>query len=108
MASIEDKNLIIECNLRENDSDIAAALEKRAAHIGEKAFLAIQSDSEEARDVYDRIFAKTPVARSCIPQNEKYVSAVQRAIDMYDKINCVENNYTKRDGRIDEEGKSEL
>lgn len=103
MASIEDKNLIIECNLQENDRALANALEKRAAHIGEKAVLAFGSEEEEQRDVYDRIFARPKREKLCIPQNERYISAVQRAVDTYDRIGCVDNFYKKSRGLLNEE-----
>lgn len=93
MASIEEKNLIIEKNLRENDRQINVFLEKRVAHISDLADLVIGSEEEDMRDTYLRSFAPWKKDGGCIDENKKYVASVQGALNLYDKLNCVDTFY---------------
>lgn len=90
MASVDEKRRIIAENLKENQKIINAALEKRAAHTAEKARLVIGLDGDETRSAYEQTFKNEHNSEEYIPENEKYISAVGRAIDLYDKLNCVE------------------
>lgn len=91
MASVEDKRQIIKDNLKENEKIINAALEKRAAHTAEKARMVIGADSDETRSAYEQTFKNEHNSEDYIPENEKYILAVRRVIDVYDKLNCVED-----------------
>ncbi len=93
MASVEEKNLIIDDNLKKTDSELYRALEKRAAHISEKAKLVINSGNDETHAVYEKFFGETVLNKTILKENEKYISSVKKSIAMYDKLNCVNSLY---------------
>ncbi len=92
MSSIEEKNLIIDKNLKENERMLVNNLEKRIAHISEKAEMVMGGDMDEVRTVYENVFTVKSQINNCLPVNERYIFAVQSVISLFDKINCVENH----------------
>ncbi len=93
MPSAEEKNFIIDENLKENDVLISEALEKRAAHISDRAELIIGLSREEARKAYEKKFALKDRQTACLSENKKYVSSVHKQVCLYDKLNCVDIFY---------------
>ena len=91
MSSFEEKNLIIDENLRENNSSICAALEKRAAHIEEKAENLTFYYGENIQVAYSEAFSLKDQNISCIAENKKYVSAVYNGLCQFDRLNYVDS-----------------
>ena len=90
MGSIEEKNLKIDENLRKIDSTVSRNLEKRVAHISEKAEIVDNIDNDEFREKYEWLFSDRENSCFVLDENKSYVSAVKRAIDMFDRLKCVE------------------
>ena len=90
MASIEEKNLIIDENLQKNNRFLATSFEKRAAHISEKASLIGENGTDELIDACKLCFDGEKTPFDCISDNKKYVDAVFDSVSAYDKLNCLE------------------
>ena len=95
MPSIEDKKLKIDENLNTNDKELSDILEKRVAHICEKIklmgdekeneYISLKNSLSQCKNKIDRI----------LEENEKYVECVRKSVEIYDKINGVNNFYPK-------------
>lgn len=90
MGSIDEKNLKIDENLKNIDVSVSNCIEKRAAHILERAKLISSADSDEYRKRYEALFSGQKDNFDVLDENMKYVSSVRKTIDMYDKIKCVD------------------
>lgn len=90
MATADEKKLIIDGNLYEIDRALSVLLEKRVAHVAEKADMVLGTEEDELRSVYERLFAQKQKVVDTISENERYVSVLHDVIAVYDKINCVE------------------
>ena len=92
MASIEEKNLIIDENLQKNDESLAVSLEKRAAHIAERAALIGQDVTDDPINACKLCFVGERKPIDCILDNKKYVDAVFDSVSAYDKLNFAEHS----------------
>lgn len=108
MSSIEEKNLRIDRNLKENDVAISVVLEKRAAHILEKADLVRENDPETVRSDYENVFGKKKRELGCIKENERYIKAVCSSIEVYDVLNCIDQSEVKQSRIFDADGEAEF
>lgn len=89
MASYDEKKLVIDGNLFSLENEISDCLERRAAHIEEKAQLLTDigenATDEELADIYRDIAVPLNGQDSCIEENKPYVSAVMNAINVIDR-----------------------
>ena len=90
MGSIEEKNLKIDENLKDIDICVSNCLEKRIAHVSEKAEIIGLCDSDDFREKYEKIFLCQKDLPNILDENKKYVLSVKNTISMLDRIKCVE------------------
>ena len=84
------KKQIIDGNIDKLDKDISKALEKRAAHIAEKAeLLKSNTEFEEKRTAFLELFADKK-AVYCIDDNKQYVSSIQKSVQHFDRLMCID------------------
>lgn len=102
MSSFEEKNQIIDENLKDNDDLICDTLEKRVAHISDKAEMIIGFSREESRKLYETEFALKDSHIPCLNENKKYLSAIRECINGFDKLNCIDALYPQNEKNIDE------
>ncbi len=102
MSSFEEKNQIIEENLKDNDVLIRDTLEKRVSHIADKAEMIIGSSREESRKLYEKEFAYKDSHVPCLNENKKYLSAVYECLNSFDKLNCIDALYPQSEDEADE------
>ena len=95
MASIEDKKLKIDENLNANAKDLSDILEKRVAHICEKIRLMGDENDSEYIDLKKSLASGKNKTEPILKENEKYVECVRKSVDIYDKINGVNNFYSE-------------
>ncbi len=86
MASIDEKNKLIDDNIDKLDEVISDTLEKRIFHICEKAENNIDCKENEYRDYFDKISCEEKDKHFCIEENKRYVNAVQNSIKTYDTL----------------------
>ena len=100
MSSLTDKNDIINKNIKNLDKVISNTLEKRIAHVLEKAENMMSADSEEMRVIYEKENDCNGKERYCIEENSKYVSAVCQNISLCDRLYSIENMTPERSMEI--------
>lgn len=105
MSSFEEKNQIIDENLKENDVLISDTLEKRVAHISDRAEMIIGLSRDESRQIYEKEFGGKERHTPCLPENKKYLSSVRESLNVFDKLNCIDNFYPKDEEVLVEEEK---
>ena len=101
MSSFEEKNQIIDENLKDNDVLISTALEKRVAHIADKAEMIIGLSREESRKLYEKEFEFKDSHTPCLNENKKYLSAVQGCLNAFDKLNCIDMLYPQKENDVE-------
>ena len=102
MSSFEEKNQIIDENLKHNDILISNALEKRVSHIADKAEMIIGLSREESRKIYEKEFAVKGVRTHFISENKKYLSSVYECLNGFDKLNCIDSLYPETENEVEE------
>ena len=107
MSSLTDKNDIINKNIKNLDKVISNTLEKRIAHVLEKAENMMSADSEEMRVIYEKENDCNGKERYCIEENSKYVSAVCQNISLCDRLYSIENMTPERSMEILSEKKGD-
>ena len=102
MSSFEEKNQIIDENLKDNDVLISTALEKRVAHISDKAEFIIGHSREEARKLYEKEFTFKDRHIISLDENKKYLSKVYESLNVFDKLNCIDALYPQNENEVEE------
>ncbi len=102
MSSFEEKNQIIDENLKDNDGLISTTLEKRVAHIADKVEMVIGLSKEELRNLYKTEFAFKDSRIPCLTENKKYLSAVHECLNRFDKLKCIDELYHQREKDVEE------
>ena len=95
MASIEDKKLKIDENLNTNGKDLSDILEKRVSHICEKIRLMGNENENEYINLKKSLESGKNKTNRILKENEKYVECVRKSVEIYDKINGVNNFYSE-------------
>lgn len=86
MATFESKKQIVEENISKLDKIISNTLEKRVAHVIDKAYILSEFGTDDEKDAFRTMFGGEVFNLSCIEENKKYVSSVCAKIKNCDKL----------------------
>ena len=89
MESVDEKNKKTDDNIERLNRAVSNDLEKRIYHITERAEKKRQSKSDdETEPLHNALEEK--FCSGCVEENKKYLSAIAKSIDLYDRLLCAE------------------
>lgn len=86
MATFESKKQIVEENISKLDKIISNTLEKRVAHVIDKADMLSEIGADGEKNAFRSMFGDEDLELPCIEENKKYVSSVCEKIKDCDKL----------------------